>query len=157
MIILSRSVQNFLLMHGDLFVKNRIMKKLLFLIMCSLILSASKCKKEGDNCHYNILIKNNSDNNVVWGIVSNGIYGCRISGEELEKSATAKFSPSNWCIESRLSNDKAINIYIINPSHFNAPDVFYSCDSVAHKNTILKHYVLTLEDLKQIDFTIIYP
>jgi hypothetical protein len=132
------------------------MKTSLLSIICLLTLSASKCKKEGVDCHYNIFIKNNSTNKVVWGIVSNGIAGCRIDGKELEKAATAEYRPYNLCLENSLSNGQAEHIYIIDPSLYNASNVFYSCDSIEHYNKILMHYVLTFSDLEKINFTIEY-
>jgi hypothetical protein len=63
----------------------------------------------------------------------------------------------NNCWESILANGEPEEIYIIDPNHYNDPNVFYDCDSIEIKNTVLKHYVLTLDDLKKNNFTITYP
>lgn len=133
------------------------MKTALLSIICLLILSASTCKKDGDDCHHSILIKNNSGNKVIWGIAANGNNGCRIDGNELEKIATAEYRPFNGCIENSLSDGQAEEIYIIDPANYNAPNVFYSCDSIENYNLVLKHFVLTLDDLKKNNFTVSYP
>jgi hypothetical protein len=49
-----------------------------------------------------------------------------------------------------------LDIYIIDSDEYNEPSVFYDCDSIAIKNRILKQYTLTLDDLKQSNFTITY-
>jgi hypothetical protein len=132
------------------------MFKILLSIFCFLILLSSKCKKEGDDCHYHISIRNNSDGKVLWGIISNGIYGCRFSGNELEKNETAEYDFSHYCIEDILKDGETKQIYIVDPNNYNPPNVYYSCDSVEYENNVLKKYILTLDDLKQNNFTIIY-
>jgi len=61
------------------------------------------------------------------------------------------------CFESEISTTKPYDLYIVDPSNYNDPYIFYSCDSIEIKNTVLKHYILTLDDLKQSNFTISYP
>jgi len=64
---------------------------------------------------------------------------------------------NNNCWENELANGQPEEIYIVDPIHHNTPQIFYDCDSIEIKNKILKHYSVTLEDLKKSDFTITYP
>ncbi len=132
------------------------MKRIIILFICALLFSASTCNKEGGDCHYAIKIINNSNNKVIWAIAAEGIYGCNLDGKELNPGSIGEFLPYNFCIEESLLNGQTENIFIVNPDHFNDPNIYYSCDSIEYKNEVLKHFVLTLEDLKQNDFTVTY-
>jgi hypothetical protein len=140
------------------------MRNLLILLL-ALPMTSSKCKK--DECHFTIAIKNNSTQNIIFAIPvlgfgqpipdTNALPGCHLSGEEIKKGETYKYRPYNKCIENRLSDGSAEEIYIVDLNSFNNPNEFYSCDSIEIKNTVLKHYVLTLDDLRKNNFTITYP
>jgi len=131
--------------------------RLFFQLLSILLLTSSKCNKEGNNCHHFIRILNNSENKVLWGTVSNGNNGCRINVHEIGSGVSDEYSPYNSCIENRMSSNEIESIYIVDPSYYNLPNDYYSCDSIYSKNKILKHFELSLEDLKSMDFTISYP
>lgn len=135
--------------------------------MCLLVLSASKCNKEDDDCHYNIVIKNNSSQSIIFAILISG-YGqpvpppnspiqCRLDGQEIKPGESYEYRPYNTCIENSMSSSDYEDIFIVDPNNFNDDNVWFSCDSVEYYNTLLKHYILTLDDLKENNFTIIYP
>ncbi len=71
--------------------------------------------------------------------------------------STYNFKPYGTYIEDHLAYTYPLEVYIIDTSKYNTPYVFYDCDSIAIKNDILKYFSLTLDDLKQSDFTITYP
>jgi hypothetical protein len=128
-----------------------------YLFLTLLILSTSStCNRANENCHYDIIIINHSDYNVICGIVSNGIYGCRIDGEVIQPDNSFKYRPFNGCIEDRLFTGYNEHIYIVDTSLYNIPNVYYFCDSIEMKNKILKHYILSLDDLINNNFTIIF-
>lgn len=133
------------------------MKIKFIIVLCWLALSASECKKEDEDCHYNIVVKNSSNNKIIWGIVSNGVNGCRIDGEELGAKKDTQYRPYNWCIENSLREGNVEHIYIIDPEDFNSSNVYYDCDSIEIKNNVLKYYKITLQYLKLNNFTITYP
>ena len=58
-----------------------------------------------------------------------------------------------------MSESETITIYVVDPSQFNEPEPFYSCeaDSIDANNLVLARYELTLADLRDLDFTIDYP
>ena len=119
------------------------------------ILTSSDCKQEGPNCHYVIKIKNNSAAPVIWGINASGIYGCRISGELLQSGGESEYQPSTFCIEnSGMINGEKVHIYFVDPAFYNPEGVYYPCDSVELRNKILRHDSLTLDDLRESDFTV---
>jgi len=47
-------------------------------------------------------------------------------------------------------------MYVVDPRKFISGTGFYDCDSIPIKNKVLKHYELTLDDLKKANFTIVY-
>ena len=134
------------------------MKSIFTSLLCLLILSASTCKKEGEDCHYYIQIKNNSANQIIAAIpVLNADSKCRLDGKSVNKGEQYDFRPFNFCIENSMTNNDTLEIYIVDPGHYNDPGVYYCCDSIEYYNTVLNKYVLTLEDLKRNNFTISYP
>jgi len=133
------------------------MKTKLYLIICLLSLTAGTCKKEGKDCHYQIKIKNNSGNEIIAAIpLVNANNKCRLDGEKINKGGFFDYRPFNFCIENSMSSSTTQDIYIIDPALYNSIDTYYNCDSIEIKNKVLKHYVLTLEDLKQTNFTVTY-
>jgi len=134
------------------------MKKIIIFSFISLFFLAGTCKKEGENCHHSIFITNNSSDTVICAF--KGYYGsselCNLAGSILNSSDKYKLN-RNDCWESILANGQSEEIYIVNPDHFNEPGIYYDCDSIEIKNTVLKHYVLSLDDLKKINFTVTYP
>jgi hypothetical protein len=132
------------------------MKRLL-IILAFVTFSASTCNNENQDCHYNIRIKNNSSDQIISAIpIRNPNNKCRLDGVTINSQSQYDYRPFNFCIEESLNNN-SLEIFIVDKSHFNATGIYYACDSIEIKNTILKHYVLTLEDLKSSNFTITYP
>ena len=130
--------------------------KLVFLLSV-ILLTASTCKKEGDDCHYNINVTNSSPNNVYYAIPGFSADGtCRLNGSILNSNQTWEYRPFNSCVEDNLNTDDKIVIYIVDSHGFNSPEEYYSCDSILVKNDILATYDLNLSELKNINFTIDY-
>lgn len=134
------------------------MKTTLLSILCLLILSASKCKKESKDCHYSIKITNKSSAKIIYS--TKGTLGTDPSKCLLSKNA--ELNPNEvyderlrMCWEDELKY-RNFEFYIVDPANFNQGG-FYNCDSIEHYNTVLKHYVLTLDDLKNNNFTVTYP
>lgn len=124
--------------------------------MCFMLLSIN-CKREED-CHAYIYFNNQYDKDVLFALRFTDTHGnCTLNGENVSKKASYSFRPFNSCIEEYLINEAPLEIYIIDPEEYNDPLAFYECDSIALKNKILKQYSLTLEDLKQSNFTLTYP
>ena len=127
-------------------------------ILCLLVLSASTCKKEGVDCHYNISIINNSSSEIIFAIpIKNPDGKCKLDGKTITKGETYNYRPYNFCIEESLNYNSSLEIYIVDPSQYNDPYIYYNCDSIEIKNKVLKHYVLTLDELKRINFMVTYP
>lgn len=134
------------------------MKTINILILSLLILSSSKCEKEGEDCHYDIVIKNNSNTDIIFAYKFITIESkCKLDGREI-KTSQKIIEDSRTCWENKLSQGKLYESFILDPNNFNtSEDGFYDCDSIPYKNTILKHIVLTLDELKANNFTITYP
>jgi len=133
------------------------MKTIILSMILLVLFSSSTCKKEGSDCHRKIIIKNNSDETILPAFKISDLYGqCRLSGSIIETDSSYKDSRSE-CWENKLFNGKTYELYIIDPANYNVPLMFYDCDSITFKNTVLKHYILTLNELKQSNFTITYP
>jgi len=133
------------------------MKQMLILLLCTMAFLVSTCKNEDEKCHYSIQIKNNTVNPIISAIpLRNSDNKCRLDGVTISAANQYNYRPYNFSIEKSLSNN-TLDIYIVDTSQFNMPNRYYSCDSIEIKNKILKHYILTLEDLKKKNFIITYP
>ena len=134
------------------------MKHILFLFPFLFTLFGSTCKKEGKNCHHSIIITNESSGDVVYATKARSgttdlynLQGAKLSiGQSYDEGRRS-------CWEYSLSNGRVYEFFIVDPSQFNDPTVFYSVDSIEIKNKILKRYNLTLDDLKKINFKVAYP
>ena len=133
------------------------MKKILFSFLCFLIFTSSTCKREGKNYHKAIIIHNKSNMLVIYAIPfanSNGL--CKLKGDTLLPNQKEEYEPFNSFIEDSMNSSDSINIFIVDPKNFNRPNSYYSCDSVNIKNTIFKQYKVTLDYLKENNFTVTY-
>lgn len=126
-------------------------------IICMLILTANTCQREGEDCHYNLLIRNNSGDSVKMAYRFYYDEFCVLQGLTLKAGEAYTEHLSQQCWEDRLSGGNVQDIYIVEPSQFNDQNSYYDCDSIEIKNKVLKHYVLTLEDIKKSNFIITYP
>lgn len=121
-----------------------------------LVLSSSECKKGSKDCHYEISFQNNYNEAVVFAMSYPGSNAqCMLVGKKIDSEISFEFRPYNWCIENSIGNEE-LEFYVIDTVSY-ALDQLYSCDSIEHYNAVLKHFVLTIEDLKSINFTITYP
>ena len=133
------------------------MKKTLIIILISLLCISNTCKEEGENCHFKIAVVNKSSQNIMFGWnIRNTSNKCYVSVSVIKPDETYEYTENN-CWESALSNGKTTDFYLIDPNNYNAPSIFYDCDSLEIKNTVLKHYLLTLPELKRMNFKVIYP
>jgi hypothetical protein len=132
------------------------MKKLLIIIIVTISM-AGNCEHEGPDCHFSIQVINTSNNDIVCAErFVNTRNECILSGSIIKPSENQEIR-LNDCWEEELANGRTQELYIVDPYHFNTPTVFYECDSIEINNTVLKHYTLTIDDLKNSDFTVTYP
>ena len=134
------------------------MKKYIFIPLMCLTLLSSTCQSD-DNSHSYITLKNQSENDICLCLLFTNVEGkCTLSrGGILEKNSIFEWNPFNFSIERSLRGGGVLEFYLVNPNHYNEHNVFYDCDSIPIKNDILKHYRLTLEDLRQMNFTVVFP
>lgn len=142
-----------------------IMKRLLFCFV--LLMTSVQCRKESDDCHFFVTIQNNSDNDVVFSTGSdlsfsgNENSNCFINAFDVKNISSGqetKYRPYRHpdCIERRVkSESRLISMYLINPDNFMPGSI--PCEEFEERNTILRTYILTLEDLERMDYTINYP
>jgi len=121
------------------------------------LFSASTCRKEGNDCHRDLIVLNNSNDTIICAIKTYYDNLCKLDGTELIPNESYTFNLLRVCWEEELSNGKKQQIYIVDAVQYNDPDTYFDCDSIDIKNTVLKYYELTLDELKQGDFTITYP
>ena len=128
--------------------------KLLYYFSLLLLFSASTCKKEGDNCHYDLMFTNQSSaDTIIYALEFYYDSLCVLQGTYLlpDESYTESL---RICWENSLSEGRTHDIYVVSPSQYNNPEIFYDCDSIQYKNTILKKYELSLKDLQDNDFKV---
>lgn len=125
--------------------------------MISLLCISNACKEQGEDCHLKITIINKSNQDIMYGWkIKNTSNKCNLSVSIIKQEGVYELN-RNDCWESILANGQPEEIYIVDINHYNTPGIFYDCDSIEIKNTILKHYLLTLDDLKKNNFTVTYP
>jgi len=118
---------------------------------------STTCKNEGEDCHRKITIINKSNQDIRFGRnFKDPSNKCVLSLMILKPDSIYEMRLRE-CYESRLANGRTEEIYFVDPNHYNDLNIFYSCDSIEIKNTVLKHYVLTLEDLRKMNWIVTYP
>ena len=135
---------------------------LFMLIMSSLAIN-NCTKKESADCHFYITINNNSSNDIIFSseefILDTNL--CSLFEENtflITSSNNIKFRPYPHpdCIESRVElNGNTIALFIVDPNDYTTEAV--PCEEFEERNTILRTYILTLEDLERLNYTINYP
>lgn len=131
-------------------------KKLYIPLLLCFTFFVSNCENE-DNNHLYITLKNNSDYDIYLCNLFTNSGKCNLSkGGIIKKNSSLEYSPYNGEIESRLRDGKALEFYLVDPTHYNEHNIFYDCDSITIKNNILMHYKLTLDDLKRLNWEVVY-
>lgn len=131
------------------------MRKIMMLIFCFLLAMSFMCRKEDEVCHRSIDIVNQSMDTVVYALRFTYDDLCALQGIAIAPGETYTESLRS-CWEHVLTDGERQEIYIAAVDGFNNPDTFYACDSIAFKNTILRHWEWALEDLQNSGFKVIY-
>lgn len=129
-----------------------------------ILISFVQCKKESDDCHFFITINNNSNQTVLFaryqGLLDTAMCGIGSHPTEdvISSLGSIKYRPYPHpdCIESVLKLDRITEpLLIVDPNNYNPSIV--PCEELEERNTILRTYILTLEDLERMNYTINYP
>ncbi len=134
-------------------------QKFLFssLLLAFSLTTAMKCKKEGPDCHYTMYFKNESQDTVLLAMMVYMDSLCKLDmGTRIFPDSTIDYNLGS-CWEDRFHAGRSPEVFFVDPGHFNAPYVFYSCDSIFYKNTVLSHKILQLEELQRNGFVVTYP
>lgn len=107
--------------------------------------------------HFSILIQNNTEDSIIMALKFSHQYNCMLAGPTIRAGGSYKLKTSSYPWENRLLNGVALDIYIVDPKKINTIGKYYDCDSIEVYNKVLKHYVLTLEDLNRMNFVVTYP
>ena len=143
------------------------MKKISLYVL--ILITVVQCQKENQDCHFFITIKNNSNNEIIFSTGSDfkfsgtQNFGCHIDSSELKlipPNQEGKYRPYPHpdCIENAIKIDNKTllyPLYIVNPNNYTTDEV--PCEEFEERNTILRTYILTLEDLERLNYTINYP
>ena len=120
-------------------------------------LALVKCYEEDEECHRKIILINQSTDSIVQALnIKNTSGKCFLTGSTLHPGNIYEYTDRS-CFEDILSAGDTFEFYLIDPNHYNTPGIFYDCDSIEFKNTILKHYLLTINELEINSFIITYP
>lgn len=135
-------------------------KTALLFLSFFLAMSPGACRKEGPDCHFGLTIVNRSEKKIIYATrMTYRENQCKLAyPQELPPNASLVESNRGACWEEVLTV-RNFEFFIVDPNHFNQ-GFFYDCDSIEHYNTVLKHYVVTLEDLDELkrnNFIITYP
>ena len=134
------------------------MKKRILLIGFSFLLMAADCDFDKDH-HWEITIENRSKVDFYFAYKFFSTQRQCILDLALEPILQGDefiFRPFNLPIEREISTENPYEFFLVDVDKHNERGVFYDCDSISIKNNILKHYVLTLKDLEELDFKIVY-
>ena len=133
-------------------------------------LTINNCtKKESEDCHFFVTIKNNSSQEIVFstgsdisfsGNESLDCYVSDINFKRISSRQEAKYQPYPYpdCIEKAIKVDNEVllfPLYIIDANNYTIG--IFPCEEFEERNTILRTYILTLEDLERLNYTINYP
>jgi hypothetical protein len=133
------------------------MRKYVLILFVLSTLIAAKCNKDKE-CHSSITCINKSNDTIIWAMKT--LYAssnlCKLEGTALVYNQSKTYDV-RYCWEDEFYNNKKLEFFIVNPNKYNNDTVFYSCDSLEFKNNILKHYILDLEDLQRMNWTVTYP
>jgi hypothetical protein len=133
------------------------MKSKSFLLLTLIVLNASTCHREGPDCHHNIIFRNGSKALIIYALPFTDLNGCILENHfNADPGEEFALDLPRYCWEQELAKGKTAELYVIDPAKFNEGFRFYDCDSIPIKNKVLKHYKLTLDDLKRNNFTITY-
>lgn len=133
--------------------KSVILQTLLFTGLFLLISCENKI-----TCQREFFFVNNSQDSVVIGdVMQDGFGNCILSGWHNTIPPGGKVrNDKRGCLESSFEN-KNLEFYVIDPDDFKKQEDFYPCDSVEIKNSILRKYSLSSDELKSMNWTITYP
>lgn len=136
------------------------MKRFSIFILLLIVLACFK-DKEGPNCHYSILLYNNSEQTISTGIkwISGGLNRtCNIAENLiLPKGVYTLSGPLYTCWEDEMRFAGDFEIFVVDPEQTDNKYGFYDCDSIYSYNKILRHYKFTVEEMKEKNFIINYP
>lgn len=124
-----------------------------------LTIVAAGCKKGdgGTSCHTKFTFKNSGSSEV---IIANEIgtttYFCNLRGEHVAAGATYDFTSTIQCWEKELDSNRTMDLYVVDPAHFNV-DTCYSRDSIYARNTVLKHFTVSITMLSGNGYQLVYP
>jgi hypothetical protein len=133
--------------------------KQVFFSLIAFFFCALKCYKEGDDCHIRYSIQNKSSQSVIYAmkIGSAGTDLCKLDGSlGILGVGETKTKQLSYCMEGEFSGGRTYDIWIVDPAFFNPPLVYYQCDSIEMRNKVLKKFELTLQDMKDANWTIVY-
>jgi len=133
------------------------MKHKLWSLLAFTMFVASTCHREGPDCHHNIIFRNGSKTPIIYALPFTDLSGCILENHfKADPGEEFALDLPRYCWEQELAKGKNAELYVIDPAKFNVGFRFYDCDSIPIKNKVLKHYELTLDDLKRNNFTITY-
>jgi len=136
------------------------LKLLILLMSSSLILYACPAREDET---YTIIIKNNTDKAIAWQPRLFNIgekeeqYNCEYGvGEAINSHSSVNYSKNHGSWDSELGKSRYLQIMVIEKD--SAVKYFSStCDTFRKHVPILHTYRLTLEDLKQRNWIVVYP
>ena len=135
-------------------------KILLLLVSTSFILCACPSREDGNDT---IIIKNNSDRAIRWQprLVKKGEiedkYNCQyLTAGELEAHSSHTFQKERGYWDEGLDDSRYFQIMIIDRDSA-VKHTVSQCDTFRKYVPVLQTYRLTLEDLKQRNWTVVYP
>lgn len=131
--------------------------RVLPVVTLAALLLAGTCRKEGGDCHHTITWRNTSPDTVIFAFRANYPgQGCNLQGRRIASSGSFE-DHNRVCWEDELHGDNKYEVYVLSTDGYNDPAIYYSCDSLEHRNTILAKRSLSSEDLLATDFVVAYP
>lgn len=130
------------------------MKQIIIIVLFFVILTSSTCQRE-DN-HYALTVKNRANTSVfiTWtDTYPDTLIRCPLGYIMILPGDNYDIKSSKYGWENDFKGMQIFQIFIIDAIVGNTED----CDTIRHRNMILKRYALTYEDLQEINWEITYP
>ena len=108
-------------------------------------------------CQREFTMRNSTSDMVIMAaLVKNGEDNCMLTFLHEIQPNDQVTHEYRTCLQDKFSN-KPLEFYIVDPNKFNILNEFYDCESIDNRNTILKKYSLSTDELKSMNWTIPYP
>ena len=130
-------------------------------LVCAILIMAAKCNKDGDDCHKAIEVINNSHQVVLFTGKTTDLQDpdlCTFTpADVLHRGESIRVNQlERGCLEGRIRDQDTLQFFFLDTTGY-VPDVYYGCDTIQDQYIVLKEVTLASDEIKAMDYVVIYP